>query len=86
MIPLHDRNKGVDIVVSAVGNNQVTVPGQKNAINAAKKRGVKRFIPSDFSADYRQLNYGDNDNLDMRKEVFEQYSKLSISSHQTSER
>lgn len=62
---------GVDVIVSAVGNNQVTVPGQKNAIDAAKKQGVKRFIPSDFSVDYRKIDYGDNDNLDMRKQVLE---------------
>lgn len=61
--------QGVEVVVSAVGNNQATVPGQKNAIDAAKKQGVKRFIPSDYSVDYRKLDYGDNDNLDMRKEV-----------------
>ena len=70
--------EGVDVVVSAVGNNQVTVPGQKNAIDAAKKQGVKRFIPSDFSIDYRKLNYGDNDNLDMRKEVFEHLQKSGL--------
>ncbi len=62
---------GVDVVVSAVGNNQVTVPGQKNLIDAAKQQGIKRFIPSDYSVDYRKLDYGDNDNLDMRKQVFE---------------
>ncbi len=62
---------GVDVVVSAVGNNEVTVPGQKNLIDAAKQKDVKRFIPSDYSVDYRKLNYGDNDNLDMRKQVFE---------------
>lgn len=62
--------QGVDVVVSAVGNSKVTVPGQKNLIDAAKQQGVKRFIPSDFSVDYRKLDYGDNDNLDMRKEVF----------------
>jgi len=61
--------KGVDVVVSAVGNNQETVPGQKNLIDAAKQQGVKRFIPSDYSVDYRKLDYGDNDNLDKRKEV-----------------
>ena len=63
--------EGVDVVVSAVGNNEVTVPGQKNLIDAAKQQGVKRFIPSDYSVDYRKLDYGDNDNLDMRKQVFE---------------
>lgn len=62
--------KGVDVVVSAVGNNEVTVPGQKHLIDAAKQQGVKRFIPSDYSVDYRKLDYGDNDNLDKRKEVF----------------
>lgn len=60
---------GVDVVVSAVGNNEATVPGQKNLIDAAKLQGVKRFIPSDYSVDYRKLDYGDNDNLDKRKEV-----------------
>ena len=59
--------EGVDVVVSAVGNNQQTVPGQKNLIDAAKQQGVKRFIPSDYSVDYRKVDYGDNDNLDMRK-------------------
>ncbi len=62
---------GVDVVVSAIGNNDVTVPGQKNLIDAAKQQGVKRFIPSDYSADYRGLDYGDNFNLDKRKEVLE---------------
>ena len=28
--------EGVDVMVSAVGNNQVIVPGQKNLIDAAK--------------------------------------------------
>jgi uncharacterized protein YbjT (DUF2867 family) len=63
--------QNVDVVVSAVGNNEVTVPGQKHLIDAAKQRGVKRLIPSDYSVDYRKLDYGDNDNLDMRKQVFE---------------
>lgn len=39
--------EGVAVVVSAVGNNETTVPGQKNLIDAAKAQGVKRFIPSD---------------------------------------
>ena len=61
--------EGVDVVVSAVGNNETTVPGQKNLIDAAKAQGVKRFIPSDYSVDYRKVDYGDNDNFDMRKEI-----------------
>ena len=48
----------VDVIVSAVGNNQVTVLGQKNLIDAAKQQGVKRFIPSDYSVDCRKLSLG----------------------------
>ena len=46
----------VDVILSAVGNNQVTVPGQKNLIDAGKQQGVQRFIASDYSVDYRQLS------------------------------
>jgi nucleoside-diphosphate-sugar epimerase len=48
----------VDVIVLTVGNNEVTVLGQKNLIDAAKKQGVKRFIPSDYSVDYRKLSLG----------------------------
>jgi len=48
----------VDVIVSAVGNNEVNVLGQKNLIDAAKQQGVKRFIPSDYSVDYRKLSLG----------------------------
>jgi len=48
----------IDVIVSAVGNNQVTVLGQKNLIDAAKQQGVKRFIPFDYSVDYRKLSLG----------------------------
>jgi nucleoside-diphosphate-sugar epimerase len=63
----------VDVFVSAVSNNEVTVLGQKNWIDAAKQQGVKRFIASDYSVDYRKqtLPAGDNDKLDMPKQVFE---------------
>ncbi len=69
---------GVDVVVSTIGNNEVTVPGQKNLIDAAKQQGVKRFIPSDYSVDYRNLDYGDNDNLDKRKEVLEHLQQSGL--------
>ena len=46
----------VDVIVSAVGNKEVTVLGQKNLIDAAKQQGVKRFIPADYSVDYRKLS------------------------------
>jgi uncharacterized protein YbjT (DUF2867 family) len=46
----------VDVFVSAVSNKEVTVLGQKNWIDAAKQQGVKRFIRSDYSLDYRKLS------------------------------
>lgn len=70
--------EGVDVVVSAVGNNQVTVSGQKNAIAVAQKQGVKKFIPSDYTINYRELDYGDNHNLDMRKEVFDYLQSTNL--------
>ena len=48
----------VDVIVSAVGNNEVTVLGQKKLIDAAKQQGVKRFIPSDYSVDYGKFSLG----------------------------
>ena len=46
----------VDVIVSAVCKNEVTVPAPKNLIDAAKQQGVKWFIPSDYSVDYRKLS------------------------------
>ncbi|MEG3960447.1 NmrA family NAD(P)-binding protein [Microcoleus sp. herbarium2] len=48
----------VDVIVSAAGNNEVTVLGQKNLIDAGKQQGVKRFILSDYSVDYPKLSLG----------------------------
>jgi nucleoside-diphosphate-sugar epimerase len=62
---------GVEAIVSAVsGDEEMTVTGQINLIEAAAERGVRRMIPSDYSVDYRKLDWGDNYNLDMRKKVF----------------
>ncbi len=62
---------GVEAIVSAVsGDEEMTVTGQINLIEAAAAKGVRRMIPSDYSVDYRKLDWGDNYNLDMRKKVF----------------
>lgn len=64
--------EGVEAIVSAVsGSEKVVVTGQLNLIEAAEAKGVKRMIPSDYSVDYRKLDWGDNYNLDMRKKVFQ---------------
>jgi uncharacterized protein YbjT (DUF2867 family) len=59
---------GVQGVVSALNNQEeLIVQGQTNLLRAAQAAGVERFIPSDFSFDFRPLAMGDNFNLDMRK-------------------
>jgi uncharacterized protein YbjT (DUF2867 family) len=62
--------EGVQAVVSAVsGDANSVVTGQQNLIEVAEMQGIQRFIPSDYSVDYRKLDWGDNDNLDMRKRL-----------------
>jgi uncharacterized protein YbjT (DUF2867 family) len=76
---LNSACEGVYAIISAVsGNEEIVVTGQRNLIEAAEAQGVKRMIPSDYSVDYRKLDWGDNYNLDMRKRIFDrlQSSKL----------
>jgi uncharacterized protein YbjT (DUF2867 family) len=71
--------EGVSAIVSAVsGNAQSVVTGQLNLIEASEIQGVQRFIPSDYAVDYRKLNWGDNDNLDMRKRVLVALEQSSL--------
>ena len=61
---------GAAAVVSAVnGGEDVVVGGQKRLLEAAKRQGVGRFIPSDYSVDHFKLDPGDNVFLDYRKQV-----------------
>ncbi len=63
---------GVDTVLSAVnanGNPEIELTGQLNLLNAAKKAGVSRFMPSDYSADYTKLQLGEHHNYDFRIKV-----------------
>jgi len=60
---------GVDTVVSALsGTRPVIVDAQRALLDAAVRTGVPRFVPSDYSADYRQIAIGSNRNLEMRRE------------------
>lgn len=65
--------EGVFGVVSALaGLRDTIIDTQKILLDAAVKAGVPRFIPSDFSLDFRDLVDGENRNLDLRRE-FHQY-------------
>ncbi|PRY65875.1 nucleoside-diphosphate-sugar epimerase [Glaciihabitans tibetensis] len=60
---------GVDVVVSAVsGVRPVIVDAQRALLKATVAAGVPRFIPSDYSADYRQITPGSNRNFEIRRE------------------
>jgi nucleoside-diphosphate-sugar epimerase len=73
---LDDACEGVDVIVSAIKGTpskrtgiyreDIVLSGQLNLLEAAMIKGVKRFIPSDFSLDYFKLDLGDNHNLDFR--------------------
>ncbi|GGG23152.1 NmrA family NAD(P)-binding protein [Pontibacter amylolyticus] len=71
--------EGADCVVSALsGLHYVMVGIQSLLLKAAVAAGVPRFIPSDFAIDFTKLPYGNNRNLDLRKEFRERLDKASI--------
>ena len=70
---------GVSCVVSALaGLREVVVDAQKILLDAAIAAGVPRFIPSDYSLDFTKFSYGENRNLDLRREFHEYLDKTSI--------
>jgi uncharacterized protein YbjT (DUF2867 family) len=67
---LHAAVEGVDVVVSALGNDpHMFGPGHQNLIDAAERAGVSRLVPSDFSVDFFKFDAQENFNLAMRKQV-----------------
>jgi nucleoside-diphosphate-sugar epimerase len=71
--------EGVSCVVSALsGTRDVVVDAQTALLNAAVEAGVPRFIPSDFSIDFRLLPLEANRNLGWRKEFMERVDKANI--------
>jgi uncharacterized protein YbjT (DUF2867 family) len=60
---------GVGTVVSAVnGIRPVIIDAQRALLAAAVRAGVPRFIPSDFSSDYRRIAVGSNRNFELRRD------------------
>ncbi len=71
----------VSCVVSALaGLRDVVIDAQKILLDAAIAAGVPRFIPSDYSLDFTRFSYGENRNLDLRREFHEYLDKMSIRS------
>lgn len=69
----------VSCVVSALsGLREVVIDAQKVLLDAAIIAGVPRFIPSDYSLDFTKFSYGENRNLDFRREFHEYLDQTSI--------
>lgn len=66
---LTSATSGVDVVISALsGVRPVIVDAQRALLNATVAAKVPRFIPSDYSADYRRIAVGSNRNFELRRE------------------
>ncbi len=64
---------GADCFVSALaGLRETVIDTQKILLDAAVEANVKRFIPSDYSSDFTNLEEGQNRNLDFRR-AFHKY-------------
>ena len=69
----------VDCVVSAInGLDNVIVGAQARLLEAAAAAGVPRFIPSDFSIDYRGIRPGSNRNLQLRRDFAQRLDATEI--------
>ncbi|MEN8584593.1 NmrA family NAD(P)-binding protein [Burkholderia sp. RS01] len=69
----------VDCVVSAInGLDSAILGAQLRPLEAAAAVGAPRFIPSDFSIDYRGIRPGSNRNLQLRRDVAQHLDATEI--------
>ena len=66
------------VVSSLAGLREVVIDAQKILLDAAIAAGVSRFIPSDYSIDFTKFSYGENRNLDLRREFHEYLEKTPV--------
>jgi hypothetical protein len=72
---------GAACIVSALaGLRDVIVDTQSVLLDAAIDAGVPRFIPSDFSSDFRNSPSGENRNFDLRRDFHERLDVARIKS------
>jgi len=70
---------GANCVVSALaGLRETIIDTQKIFLEAAVEANVSRFIPSDYSIDFTNLNEGQNRNLDQRREFHRHLENMPI--------
>ncbi len=69
----------VDCVVSAInGLDDAILDAQSRLLEAAAAAGVSRFIPSDFSVDYRGIRPRSNRNLQLRRDFGQRLDATEI--------
>ena len=67
---LADATRGMEVVVSALqGGPDVIVEGQIALLEAARRNGVRRMVPSDFAVDLFEVEDGWHPLLNMRNEA-----------------
>jgi uncharacterized protein YbjT (DUF2867 family) len=70
---------GAHCVVSALaGLRDTIIDTQKVLVDAVVEANVRRFIPSDYSIDFTNLQDGQNRNLDLRRELHRYLDKKPI--------
>jgi uncharacterized protein YbjT (DUF2867 family) len=71
--------EGLDVLVSTLsGLHPVIVEIQGRLIKAAALAKVKKFVPSDFGIDFRLVPYGDNRNLNLRRDFYDRFESVPI--------
>ena len=71
--------EGADVVLSAVqGGRAVIVDGQVALAGAARRAGVRRFLPSDYALDFFKSVPGELPSFDLRREAAERIGELGI--------
>lgn len=69
----------VDCVVSALNGLQDVIIGRQSVLlDAAVRAGVRRFIPSDFAADFTKTKPGLNRNFDIRRQFMDRIDAAPI--------
>lgn len=70
LVGLRRAVKGTDICICCyLGDNELMIQGQKSLIDACVDEHVARYLASDWSFDYRRLEYGDHPTKDPMKHV-----------------
>lgn len=80
----YDRDDDLDrvcagayaVVSTLQGNDDVLVGVQSRLLRAAIRKGVRRFIPSDYSIDFTELPVGTNRNFDTRRAFHETADRI----------